>query len=451
MQELSMKKSGLILLAFLAAQTGTALAGNCPATPPTSRGTGQVAGVPVAGGMRYYFTDALVDGFDCFRRLSGWFPSYIHSANAINPKHEVIDMAYSQDGTATFNNVVVPTSGPYTLTIHYAFATGLYGGVLNRAEGIEVNGTVVTSAMDFPVTGDFETYETASVVANLQAGTNSIELFNLDGASISRADALDVTPAAPGSCITVPATPANVSGLAQSATQVNLSWVSSAAPASCSTSTYDVFRSTNPAFVPSADNEVANGVATTAYDDKTALCNLTYYYSVAAVDAAGASVTSPAFPVTTQACPASSTVQINSGGPAVSSFVADEDFTGGSVVPTTDSIQTVNVPKGLPMGVFEDSRTGTFSYTVQGFKPGSNHTVTLYFIEPTYNGVGLRLFNVSINGTTVLSNFDVFLAAGDMDTPVSHAITAAADGTGQYVIAFTPVLNDAVLSGLQIK
>ena len=446
-----MKKSWLIPLAVLTAQAGTALAGNCPATPPTSRGTGAVAGVPVAGAMRYYFTDALIDGFDCFRRLSGWFPSYIHSSSALNPKHEVVDMAYAQDGTATFNNVVVPSSGPYTLTVHYAFATGLYGGVLNRAEGIEVNGSVVTSAMDFPVTGDFETYETASIVANLRAGTNSVELFNLDGASLSRADALDVTPAAPGSCITVPSTPANLTGLAQSATQVNLSWSSSAAPASCSTSTYDVFRSTNPAFVPSADNEVANGIATAAYDDKTALCNLTYYYSIAAVDAAGASVTSPRSPVTTQACPASSTVQINSGGAAVSSFLADEDFAGGSIVSTTDSIQTVNVPKGVPMGVFEGSRAGTFTYTVKGFKPSSKHTVTLYFLEPAYDGVGLRLFNVSINGAAVLSNFDVFLAAGDMDTPVSEAVSVAADSTGQYEIAFTPVLNDAVLSGLQIK
>ena len=56
-----MKKSWLILLAFLAAQTGTALAGNCPATLPSSRGTGQVAGAPIAGGMRYYFTDADVE------------------------------------------------------------------------------------------------------------------------------------------------------------------------------------------------------------------------------------------------------------------------------------------------------------------------------------------------------------------------------------------------------
>jgi hypothetical protein len=216
-------------------------------------------------------------------------------------------------------------------------------------------------------------------------------------------------------------------------------------------SSYDVFRSTNPAFIPSADNEIANGLTSTVLDDKTALCNLTYYYSIAAVDAAGSSVASQPLTVATNACPATSTVQINSGGPAVSSFLADEGFSGGGVVATGDSIQTINVPKGLPMEVFQDSRTGSFTYTVQGFAPTSNHTVTLYFVEPNFDAVNSRLFNVSINGTTVLSNFDIFLAAGDKNTPVAQKLSAAADGTGQYVLAFTPILGEALLSGLQIK
>jgi hypothetical protein len=446
-----MKRPSLVLLILLAVQAGSAVAGNCPATPPTSKGTGMVPGIPVAGGTQYYFTDALIDGFDCFRRLSGWFPSYIHSSNSLNPKHNVVDMAYAHDGTATFNNVVVPAAGPYTLAFRYAYSTGLFGGVLNRPEGIKVNGTLVTSAMDFPVTGDFETYQTASIVVNLRAGANSIQMFNLDGASISRVDTLTVTPVAQGSCVTLPPTPAKLSGLAQSATLINLSWSPSAAPASCTVKSYDVFRSTNPAFVPSADNEIANGLTSAVYADKTALCNLTYYYSVAAVDEAGGSVPSLPFTISTNACPASSTIQINSGGPAVSSFLADEDFSGGSVVATGGGIQTVNVPKGLPMEVFQDSRTGSFSYTVKGFAPNSNHTVTLYFVEPTFDSVGSRLFNVSINGNAVLSNFDVFLAAGDNDTPLAEKISAASDSSGQYVITFTPVLNDAVLSGLQIK
>jgi hypothetical protein len=103
------------------------------------------------------------------------------------------------------------------------------------------------------------------------------------------------------------------------------------------------------------------------------------------------------------------------------------------------------------MELFQSSRAGNFSYDVKGFAPNSNHTVTLYFIEPTFNGVGSRLFNVAINGRTVLSNFDIFLAAGDNDTPLVEQFSAAANGSGEYVITFTPVLGDALVSGLQIK
>lgn len=446
-----MKQSWFILLPLLSAPVGTALAGNCPAQPPTSRGSGEVAGISGAGGTEYYFTDAKIDGFDCFRRLSGWFPSYIHSTNSVNPQHEVVDMAYARDATATFNNVVVPNSGPYTLTVRYAYAQGLFGGVLDRGEGISVNGTVVTSAMDFPVTGDFEKFQTESIVADLKAGANTVQMFNLDGASLSRVDTLTVTPTAAGACITRPPAPANVNGLAQSATQVNLAWSPSASPAACTVESYDVFRSTNSKFTPSADNEIANGLTGPAFDDKKALCNMTYYYSTAAIDAAGASATSAPVAATTNACPVTSAVAIKSGGPAVSSFKADEDFSGGAELQTTGTIQTVNVPTGLPMELFQSSRTGNFSYDVKGFAPNSSHTVTLYFIEPTFDGVGSRLFNVAINGATVLSNFDIFLAAGDQDTPLVQKFSATANGNGEYLITFTPVLGDALVSGLQIK
>jgi hypothetical protein len=446
-----MKKSWLILLTFMSAPVGTALAGNCPAQPPTSRGSGEVAGITRAGGTEYYFTDAKIDGFDCFRRLSGWFPSYIHSKSSVNPQHEVVDMAYAHDATVTFNYVVVPKSGPYTLTVRYAFAQGLFPRVLNRGEGISVNGTVVTSAMDFPVTGDFEKFQTESIVANLMAGANSIQMFNLDGASLSRVDTLTVTPVTGGECITRAPAPEKVSGLVQSATQINLSWSPSAAPAACTVKSYDVFRSTKSGFMPSADNEIANGLANPAFDDKTALCNLTYYYSIAAIDEAGSSVTSAPVVATTDACPITSAVEIKSGGLAVSSFNADEDYSDGGIVETTGTITTISVPKGLPMELFQSSRTGNFSYDVKGFAPNSNHTVTLYFIEPTFDGVGSRLFDVAINGRTVLSNFDIFLAAGDNDTPLVEQFSAAANGNGEYLIAFTPVLGDALVSGLQIK
>src|SRR5258708_39244807 len=114
-----MKNTSLALASLFLLAVGSAMAQTCPPGPRASRADGMVAGVPVAGGTQYYFKDALLAGFDCFEQLSAWFPSYIHSTNSINPAHEVVDMAYAAGATATFFDVVVPTSGNYTLTFRY--------------------------------------------------------------------------------------------------------------------------------------------------------------------------------------------------------------------------------------------------------------------------------------------------------------------------------------------
>jgi len=445
-----MKYAFVMLVVLLSAPVGKALAGNCPATQPMSRGNGEVAGISGAGGLEYFFTDAEIAGFDCFRRFSEWFPAYMHVSTSVTPLREVVDMAYAHDATASFYNVVAPRAGAYTLTIRYAFAQGLFPGVLNRGEEIHVNGTVLTTAMDFPLTGSFQTFKTSSIVAILKAGRNTIQMFNLDGASISRADTLTVAPVGAGGCIKPPAAPTSVEGAAQSATAVNLRWSASASSGACAVHGYDVFRSSAPKTAPTGDDEIAFDVTNTAFDDKNALCNMTYYYWIAALDEAGPSMTSKPVAVTTDACPVTSAVKIKSGGPAVSSFKADEDFSGGAVLPTPDPITTVNVPSGLPMELFEKSREGSFSYSIQGFAPHSAHTVTLYFIEPTFDAVGARLFDVTINGKAVLTKFDIFLIAGDNDTPLVEKFSEVANATGEYLIVFKPVLAGALVSGLQI-
>jgi hypothetical protein len=446
-----MKRSWLFLLILLSAEVGTAMAGSCPPGPPTSKGNGQVAGIPVAGGMQYFFTDAQLAGFDCFQTLSGWFPSIVPSTNSVNPQHQVVDMAYAGGGTATFFNIVVPTSGLYNVGIRYAFRTGLFPGVQNRPEGIKVNGVVITNDMNFPVTGDFETYQTSSIVAPLQAGVNTVQLFNVDSASISRVDTLTITAPAANACLTVPGAPGSLSALTASATQVNLSWPASAAPANCTVGSYSVFRSTTPGFTTSGANQIANGLTTPVFDDKKAFCNLTYYYAVAAVDAAGSSVGSPQATATTSACPITNVVQINSGGSEVSSFTADADFSGGTTLQTANLIDLTNASQATPMEIYQSARTGNFTYTVPGFVPGSSHTVRLYFAELVFDAAGSRAFNVSINGTKVLTNFDVFAASGDMNKALVEQFTETANASGDYVITFTPVIGDALLNALQIN
>jgi hypothetical protein len=449
--EMLMRISCLILLMLLSLGAGTSMAGTCPPGPPASRGDGTVAGIPVPGGTQYYFTDALLAGFDCFEQLSAWFPSYIHSTNSVNPIHEVVDMAYAVEGTATFFNVVAPTSGNYTLTVRYAFASGLFPGVTDRPEGIKVNGVVITNDMHFPITGNFETFENSSIIVSLNAGKNTVQMFNIASASISRADTLTITAAGSTACAGVPTAPGSLTAVNATGNRINLNWSSSAAPSGCTVGSYSVFRSTTSGFTPTGSNQIASGITSTTFDDTTALCNTTYYYVVEALDSAGSSAGSTQASATTSACPVTSGVQINCGGPAVAPFIADADFAGGGTISHTNAINLSGVTNPAPMAVYQTARTGNFSYTLSGFTPGSSHTVRLHFAETYFKTTGSRTFNVSINGVTVLTNFDILATAGAMNKAVIEQFTEPASSSGNYVVTFTSAINQSLLSGIEIQ
>jgi hypothetical protein len=430
---------------------GKAVAGTCPPGPPTSRGDGTVAGVAVPGGSQYYFKDALLANFDCFEQLSSWFPSYFHSTSSISPTQEVVDMAYAAQATATFFNVVVPATGNYTLTVRYAYASGLFPGVTDRPEGISVNGVVITNDMHFPITGNFETFENSSITIPLNSGKNTVQMFNIASASISRADALTITAVGSGACGGVPSVPGGLGATAASSTQINLSWTASTAPSGCTLGSYNVFRSTTAGFTPSSSNQIASGITATTFDDTTALCNTAYHYAVEAVDSDGASAGSAQASATTGACPTTTSVEINCGGPAVAPFIADADFAGGGTISHANTINLTGVTNPAPMAVYQTARTGNFSYTISGFNPGSSHTVRLHFAETFFSTTGSRTFNVSINGTKVLTNFDIVAVAGAMNKALIEQFTEPASSTGDYVITFASVVNQSLVSGIEIQ
>jgi hypothetical protein len=446
-----MKRASLVLLMLLSLGVGAALAGPCPAQFPTSRGNGTVAGVAVAGGTQYYFKDALLNGFDCFETLSSWFPSYITASNAINPAKLTVDMAYTTAGTATFSNVVVPTTGIYTLAIRYAFATGLFPGVLNRPEGILVNGIVMTSDLNFPVTGDFNTFSTVSIAVPLNAGQNTIQFFNVATQNVSRLDSMTVTAGGSNSCSVLPLAPGGLSAAEDSNNAIALTWNASAAPSGCTVGYYNVFRGTTSGFIPSVANQIATVVSGTKYEDTTGICRTPYYYAVQAVDLAGLSLTSTQASASISACPTIGSAQINAGGSGVPPFTPDVDFVGGSILSHKNVIDLSGVTNAAPMAVYQDARQGNFTYTLAGFVPGSSHTVRLHFAETFFSTVGSRTFNISINGTQVMTNFDIFAAAGAKNKAVIQELTANADSNGTFVVTFTSVVNNSLLSAIEIN
>jgi hypothetical protein len=145
-----------------------------------------------------------------------------------------------------------------------------------------------------------------------------------------------------------------------------------------------------------------------------------------------------------------SKIQINCGGGAVAPYVADRDFAGGTTISHLNKINTSGVTNPAPQAVYQTARTGNFSYTIPGFAAGSSSDIRLHFAETVYSTSGSRVFDVSINGTSVLSNFDIVKATGGKNIAIAKSFTVAASAGGAYVIKFTGVRSRSLISGIEI-
>jgi len=131
--------------------------------------------------------------------------------------------------------------------------------------------------------------------------------------------------------------------------------------------------------------------------------------------------------------------QIDCGSPsAVSPFSADADFNTGNEFSSTATINTSGVTNAAPAAVYQTVRwNSAFTYTIPNLTANALYTVRLHFCELSFTAAGQRKFNVAINGTSVLTAFDVFATAGAQNKAVTQQFTTTANGSGQIAIAFT--------------
>jgi malectin (di-glucose binding ER protein)/uncharacterized protein DUF3472 len=144
-------------------------------------------------------------------------------------------------------------------------------------------------------------------------------------------------------------------------------------------------------------------------------------------------------------------IGINAGGPLVAPFLDDEYYSGGGTIDHNNTIDTSGITDPAPQAVYQDARVGNFIYTIPSFSPGDTHLVRLHFAETYFSSAGSRLFNVSINGTQVLTEFDIYKAAGAKNKAVVKAFTETANSSGNYVIQFTSVVNQSLISGIEVQ
>lgn len=141
--------------------------------------------------------------------------------------------------------------------------------------------------------------------------------------------------------------------------------------------------------------------------------------------------------------------QINCGGSAISPYAADQYYSSGTTYNHGGTANTSGVTNPAPVGVYTTERYGNNTYTFPSLVVGAHYLVRLHFCECYHNGSGLRVFDVSINGTQVLNDYDIYAEVGNR-VAVCHEYYATANVSGQIVIVFTTVVDNATIQGIEI-
>jgi hypothetical protein len=143
--------------------------------------------------------------------------------------------------------------------------------------------------------------------------------------------------------------------------------------------------------------------------------------------------------------------QINTGSSsAASPYIADKYFSGGTMRKVSSSITISGITNPAPQAVYQSERYGTTTYTMPSLTAGSPYTVRLHFAELYWTATGKRVFDVAINGTTVISRLDLYATIVARYKAMVREFTATANTSGQIVIKLTTITNDASICGIEI-
>jgi hypothetical protein len=351
---------------------------------------------------------------------------------------------YQTARTGNFTYTIPGFNPSSSQTVRLHFAETFFSSAGSRTFNVSINGTQVLANFDiFAAAGA----QNKAVIEQFTETANASGQYVIQFTSVVNNSLVSGIEVTSGAACTAPTAPSGLSATAISTSQINLAWTASTS--SCAV-TYNVFRSTTSGFTPSAANQISSGVTGTSFSDTGLAPSTTYFYLVEGTNSGGTSAPSNQASATTQPS-MTNTAQINCGGPAASPFVADVDFSGGGTIDHANTIDLSGVTNPAPVAVYQTARVGNFTYTIPGFAAGSSHTVRLHFAETFFSSAGSRTFNVSINGTQVLTGFDIFAAAGAKNKAVIELFTANANSSGQYVIQFTSVVNQSLVSGIEVQ
>jgi hypothetical protein len=146
-------------------------------------------------------------------------------------------------------------------------------------------------------------------------------------------------------------------------------------------------------------------------------------------------------------------ILVNAGGPAyvdsvgrtwsADTGVLGTGYSAGYVWSVTNAISGTSDP-----ALYQTCHYGQ-SFTYQFAVPNGNYTVVLKFAEVSRTAPGQRTFNVGINGSRKLTNFDIFAAAGGEFKAIDQLLTVSVT-QGQITIQFTAGSDWPMVNAIEI-
>jgi glucose/arabinose dehydrogenase/PKD repeat protein len=336
-------------------------------------------------------------------------------------------------------------NGSYSVRLHFAETWSGGQGVGLRVFDVFLEGALVIDNFDiFSEVGGYraliKTFPVSVTDGQLNIG---FAHGSADDPTIAAIEILGVSGG--GGDTQAPTVPQNLTAQAASSTQVNLSWTASTDNGGGVVAGYRIYR---------------NGVAiatttTTAYSNSGLTAATQYSYRVTAFDnasPANESAQSTAVNVTTQS--AGTAIRVNTGGPQYTDtqgrvWAADFGFNTGQVTSVSAAIGGTSDPTLYQKDRWDPPTIPELSYVFA--VPNGSYVVKLHFVEHWSGGqgVGLRRFDVSIEGNQVLNEFDIFAEAGGYTLLVKSFNATVTDG--QLNIDFGHgAVDDPVIGAIEV-
>jgi len=363
--------------------------------------------------------------------------STIDLSKVTNPAPEAV----YQTGIYGNITVAIPNLQPgsmYNIRLHTSENT--FSGPNKRVFNLSVNGTQVLTNYDIYAQAGGKNIAVIPSFVSIPDAYGMLT-FTFTGVTDNPyINAIDLTQQV--GPIPVPPVPTGLTIAGSGTTGLNLSWTSGGG----STTAFEVAYAQGS--TPPSCSGATNVGNVTSYQLTGLTANTSYSVSVCALNYSN--VASATALTGTQAT-LKYYLGLNSGTSTIGNFVIDSSYaSAGTTSSTSSTISTSTASNPAPAAVYQDYRYGNFNYTITGLTKGATYNVRLHFAEVYWTSSGKRTFNVTLNGTTVLTKYDIFASSGGENIAVTVPFTVTANSSGQIIIGFVTVINNAMVNAVEI-